>query len=181
METQTKQWYAVYTRSRCEKKADGILLQKGIETFCPLHKVERRWSDRRKIIEVPVFKSYVFVRITEDERVNVLHTEGVLNFVQNLGKPAIIKDYEIDLIKQFLSEGPSSVSVEPDTMLSANDRVMIKQGVFMDNIGTVMKTRSKKIYVRLESLGRMMVVEFPAGHVSLISKKQPAAAELKNV
>lgn len=175
METGTKKWYAVYTRPRWEKKVYNILLQKGIESFCPLHKVERRWSDRRKIIEDPVFKSYVFVRIDEDDRLNVLQTDGVMNFVHFLGTPAIIKEYEIDLIKQFLFEGPSSISVEPDTSLSVNDKVLIRQGVFMDNTGTVLQARSKKIYVQLESLGRMMVVEFPAGHVSLISKHESGA------
>src|SRR5436305_10048529 len=99
---QIKQWFAIYTKPRWEKKVDGLLLRKGIESWCPLQKVERQWSDRKKIINDPIFKSYVFVRIKPEERLPVLQTEGVLNFVHFLGKPAVIKDEEVANIKSYL-------------------------------------------------------------------------------
>ncbi|WP_288097404.1 transcription termination/antitermination NusG family protein, partial [Hydrotalea sp.] len=71
----------MYTKPRWEKKSDNILLQKGIESWCPVQKVERQWSDRKKIIEVPLFRSYVFVRINEMERIAVLDTDGIINFI----------------------------------------------------------------------------------------------------
>ena len=58
-----KKWYALYTKPRWEKKIDSVLIRKGVESWCPLQKIERQWSDRKKIIEDPLFKSYVFVRI----------------------------------------------------------------------------------------------------------------------
>ena len=99
---QEKRWYAVYTRPRWEKKSDGILLRKGIMSWCPTQKVERYWTDRKKIIEDPLFRSYVFVNINEEDRVNVLMTEGIINFVYYLGEHAIIRDEEIENIKRFL-------------------------------------------------------------------------------
>jgi transcription antitermination factor NusG len=76
-----KKWYAIYTKPRWEKKVNTILSQKGIESWCPIQRIERQWSDRKKIVEEPLFKSYVFVRISEAEKNEVIITGGVLNFV----------------------------------------------------------------------------------------------------
>ena len=70
----TKKWLAVYTRPRWEKKVDQLLKEKGTESYCPLNKVRRKWSDRVKLIEEPLFKSYVFVKIDDLERTQVRMT-----------------------------------------------------------------------------------------------------------
>ena len=85
----SSRWFAIYTRPRWEKKVNHLLLQKGIESYCPLNKVRRKWSDRIKTIEEPLFKSYVFVRIADEERTPVRMTNGVVNFVYWNGKPAL--------------------------------------------------------------------------------------------
>ena len=166
MNERIKQWYALYTKPRWEKKVDSILLRKGIESWCPLQKVERQWSDRKKIIEDPLFKSYVFVHIAEEERLTVLQTDGVLNFVHYLNRPAIIRDDEIMLIKSFLSEKEAFISVQSLQSFRENDKVVVKKGVFMDQEGTVIRLGSKKIYVKLESLQQLMIVEFPISYVA---------------
>ncbi len=166
MNDRIKQWYALYTKPRWEKKVDSILLRKGIESWCPLQKVERQWSDRKKIIEDPLFKSYVFVHIAEEERLTVLQTDGVLNFVHYLNRPAIIRDDEIMLIKSFLSEKEAFISVQSLQSFRENDKVVVKKGVFMDQEGTVIRLGSKKIYVKLESLQQLMIVEFPISYVA---------------
>src|SRR5436305_5342815 len=97
-------WYAKYTHPRWKKKVNGVLLQKGIESYCPLNKVRRKWSDRIKTIEEPLFKSYVFVKVEEEERASIRMTSGVVNFVYWNGKPAIIKEKEIQTIRRFLDE-----------------------------------------------------------------------------
>ena len=79
MNENIKNWFAIYTMPRWEKKVHSRLLRKDIRSWCPMQKVERRWSDRKKIIEDPIFKSYVFVQIHEEERLTVLQTDGVLN------------------------------------------------------------------------------------------------------
>ena len=167
-----KNWFAIYTKPRWEKKVDSILLRKGIESWCPVQKVERKWSDRRKVIDDPVFKSYVFVRITSEERLSVLQTEGVLNFVHFLGKPAVIKDEEVANVKLYLLEKDVKISVESLRAFAENDKVIIRQGVFMDNTGTVLKAGMRKIYVRLESLEQVMIVEFPVSYVEGLDLKR---------
>ncbi|MES2005314.1 MAG: UpxY family transcription antiterminator [Bacteroidota bacterium] len=161
-----KKWYALYTKPRWEKKIDAALIRKGIESWCPLQKVERQWSDRKKIIEDPLFKSYVFVRIDNTERTKVLMTDGVLNFVYYLGKPAVIKDDEVDIIKKYLSEKDASISIISQDGFREETRIKVNHGVFMGNEGTVLRGGKKKVYVKLESLGQVMVVEFPAEFLS---------------
>jgi transcription antitermination factor NusG len=165
MNDMNKNWFALYTKPRWEKKVDSILIRKGIESWCPVQKVERTWSDRRKVIEDPIFKSYVFVHINEDERLPVLQTDGVLNFVHFMGKPAVIKDEEVANVKMYLLEKDVRISVESLSNFEENDKVIIRQGIFMDNTGTVLKAGSRKIYVRIESLEQVMIVEFPTSYV----------------
>lgn len=163
-----KKWYALYTKPKWEKKVDSLLIRKSIESWCPVQIVERQWTDRKKKIEDPLFKSYVFVHISEDERVKVLQTDGVLNFVHYLGKPAIIKDEEIALIKQYLEAENIKLEITSLEGFKENTKVKIRAGVFMDNIGTVVRSKKKKVYVKLESLMQVMIVEFPAEYLNPI-------------
>jgi transcription antitermination factor NusG len=161
-----KKWFALYTKPRWEKKIHSVLLDKGIESWCPLQKTERQWSDRKKIIEQPLFRSYVFVRISAGEKVTVLSTDGVLNFVYYCGKPAIIRDEEVSLIKQYLSEKDVTLSIINAEGFSDQATVRVNHGVFMGKEGMVVRGGKKKVYVKLESLGQIMIVEFPATHLS---------------
>lgn len=163
-----KKWYALYTKPRWEKKIDSVLLRKGVESWCPLQKVERQWSDRKKIIEDPLFKSYIFVRIAPSEKVKVLSTDGVLNFVHYLGKPAIIKDEEVATIKNYLAEKDARITILTEEGFKEEMRIKVNHGVFMGNEGTVIRGGKKKVYVKLESLGHVMVVEFPAEYLSVL-------------
>ena len=163
-----KKWYAVYTKPRWEKKIDSVLIRKGIESWCPLQKIERQWSDRKKIIEYPLFKSYVFVRISNEEKTKVLMTDGVLNFVHYLGKPAVIKNDEVDTIKRYLAEKDASIFIISQEGFVEETKIRVNHGVFMGNEGTVLRSGKKKVYVKLESLGQVMVVEFPAEFLSPI-------------
>ena len=166
METKNeKHWYAVYTRPRSEKSVDALLQKKFIESWCPLQKVERQWSDRKKKILQPLFTSYVFVHVNVQQRAAVLQTDGVLNFVHYLGKPAMIRDEEIQQIKSYLKEGEAEITTQSWESLEEDIKVQITQGVFMQNTGTVVKSGKKRLYVKLESLGQVMVVEFPANYV----------------
>ena len=134
----------------------------------PITKSRTAVERQKKIIEDTLFKSYVFVHIAEEERLQVLQTDGVLNFVHYLGKPAVIKDEEINLIKSYLKEKDAVISTQSWESLEPDIRVKVKHGIFMDNTGTVLRASKKKVYVRLESLGQVMVVEFPADYLSPI-------------
>ena len=153
--TPVRKWLAVYTRPRWEKKVNQLLQEKGLESYCPLNKVRRKWSDRIKIVEEPLFKSYVFVKVTDEDQLKVRMTNGVLNFVYWLGKPAIIKQVEIDRIKRFLNEF-DNVQAEPMD-IKADDKVIITSGILMDKAAKVLRNMGNRVEVEIESLGYKLV------------------------
>jgi transcription antitermination factor NusG len=161
-------WYAIYTRPRWEKKVNSLLTQKGVESYCPLNKVRRKWSDRIKTIEEPLFKSYVFVKITEEERANVRMTNGVVNFVYWNGKPAIIKEKEIDTIKRFLDEHEYVQAVK--TNLKPDDRVLVTAGPMMDKEGKVLEVKNKTAKVCIDSLGYMLIAYIDKSKLITVQK-----------
>lgn len=151
----TKKWLALYTRPRWEKKVHALLTEKGIESYCPLNKVRRKWSDRVKVVEEPLFKSYVFVNVTESERMQVRLTNGAVNFIYWNGKPAQIRDKEIAAIKRFLDEHEDVELVPME--LKPHQRVIVQSGTLMGQQAEVMELRKKKAKVRIESLGYTLV------------------------
>jgi transcription antitermination factor NusG len=165
---QTQQWYAVYTRSRWEKKVSEILNKKGIVNYCPLNRVLRQWSDRKKVVHEPLFTSYVFVYINEKEQTQLRQTPGIINFVYWLKKPAVIRDVEIDMIRRFLHEH-EHVQLEK-TSVNVNDMVRVIGGPLMEQEGQVIAVKNKTIRLVLPSLGYMMSAEVETANVEVISK-----------
>lgn len=151
----TKKWLAIYTRPRWEKKVNQLLSEKGFESYCPLNKVRRKWSDRVKIVEEPLFKSYVFVKATDEDRTEVRMTTGAINFVYWNGKPAVIREKEINAIKRFLNEY-ENVEARP-VDVKVNQRVRITNGSFMDQEGKVLDIKHKQVKVAIDSLGYILV------------------------
>lgn len=151
----SRKWLAVYTRPRWEKKVNQLLTEKGIESYCPLNKVRRKWSDRIKIVEEPLFKSYVFVRVNEDDKTVVRMTNGAINFVYWNGKPALIREKEIIAIKRFLNEYENVEAVPADVKI--DQRVRITNGTLMDQEGKVLDVRQKIAKVAIDSLGYILV------------------------
>jgi transcription antitermination factor NusG len=148
-------WYAIYTRPRWEKKVNLLLTEKGVESYCPLNRVKRKWSDRVKTVQEPLFKSYVFVKVSDEEKTAVRMTTGVINFVYWDKKPAIIKEKEIQNIKRFLDEH-ENIQVCP-MELKLNDRVRVIAGSLMDREGGVLGLRRKTVKVAIDSLGYVLV------------------------
>lgn len=163
-----RKWFAVYTRPRWEKKVYKLLQEKGIETYCPLNKVHRKWSDRMKIVEEPLFKSYVFVKVTEEEKNPVRMTHGVVNFVYWLGKPAIIKEKEIEVIKRFLNEH-HDVEVTPID-IKPGKKILVQGGILMGQEGTVKSVHHKKVEVIIESIGFALTAYVDKSKVIVIDK-----------
>ncbi len=151
----SKKWLAIYTRPRWEKKVNQLLTEKGFESYCPLNKVKRKWSDRIKVVEEPLFKSYVFVKVAEKERTEVRMTSGAINFVYWNGKPAVIKEKEINAIRRFLNEYAYVEARPMDVRL--NQRVRIINGTLMDKEGKVLELRHKTAKIAIESLGYILV------------------------
>jgi len=134
---------------------DELLKGKGVESYCPLNKVRRKWSDRIKIIEEPLFKSYVFVKLSDADRTRVRMTDGVINFVYWNRKPAVIRQSEINAIKRFLNEY-ENVEVHP-MEFRQHQRVMITAGPLMDQVGSVLDVNRKMVKVAIDSLGYILV------------------------
>lgn len=151
----TRKWLAIYSRPRWEKKVNQLLIEKGLESYCPLNKVRRKWSDRVKLVEEPLFKSYVFVKVSEEDRTAVRMTPGVVNFVYWNGRPALIREKEINAIKRFLNEY-ENVEVE-SINLRVDQRVKIITGPLMDQEGHVMSVHHRTVKVAIDSLGYMLV------------------------
>lgn len=144
------QWYLIYTKSNSEKKVGAFLNKKGILTYCPLMSSVRQWSDRKVTIEIPIFTSYVFVNIDLSQYREVRMTPGVLNFVYWQGKPAIVKDKEMDSIKRFIKEyNHLSFTV---TQLKHGNRVTIPSGIFKDQPAIVQTVKKNKVILELVNL-----------------------------
>ncbi len=163
----TKQWYAVYTKPRWEKKTSYLLEKKQIENYCPLNKVVRQWSDRKKTVLEPLFKSYVFIYASEAEHLAVKQTDGVLNFVYWLGKPAVIREEEIDIIKKFLNEH-ENIRIE-QISVNIKDTVRILSGPLTMMEGEIIELRNQSVKILLPSLGFAMVAEVEKVNVEVIT------------
>lgn len=133
-----------------------MLKEKGFESYCPLNKVRRKWSDRIKLIEEPLFKSYVFVKTDDASRTQIRMTNGVINFVYWDGRPAVIKEKEIATIKRFLDEH-ENVEVQSMNVVEVNQRVKVTHGPLMDQEGRVIDIRHKVVKVAIDSIGYVLV------------------------
>src|SRR5438045_5587174 len=119
-------WYALYTRPRHEKQVFQELCNKGINAFLPTYKVRRRWSDRYKIVEEPLFKNYLFVNVDFDTRYHdTLRPYGAVGFITFDGKPAQIPDNEIEAIRRLVE---SELPYDPHPYLKVGRKVRVRSG-----------------------------------------------------
>lgn len=161
-------WYVVYTRPRWEKKVASLLAEKGIPHYCPLNKVQKQWSDRKKVVMEPLFKGYVFVQVNEQKKWDIRLVDGILNYVYWLGKPAIVREEEIDTIKKFLQEF-NDVEVV-NASLDTHDTVLVKQGVLMNYKGIVLEVMGNRARVNIESMGLGLSAVFDVKNLELVRK-----------
>lgn len=173
---ENKKWFAVYTRPRWEKKVAEILTRRKIENYCPINKVVRQWSDRKKVIHEPLFTSYVFVRVSESDITSLKQSNGVINVVYWLGKPAVIRDSEIEAIRKFLSE---HLNIKLEQMpVNVNDKVRVLSGPLMELEGQVLSVKNRAVKVALPSLGYLMFAEVETTNVEVIQHVIPIEREI---
>lgn len=159
-----KEWYVIYSKPRWEKKVAQLLTEQEIENYCPLNIVRKKWSDRIKKVEVPLFTSYVFVRISEGEKTAVRETLGVINFVYSENKPAVVKDKEIERIQRFLSEFENVEVVAG--LLQKDQRIVVNSGLFIEKEGRVVDVQNNKVIVEIDSLGYSLTAAFNRSEIS---------------
>ena len=148
-------WNVLYTKSKTEKKVYERLSNQGIHVYCPCQRILKKWSDRKKWVDEPVFKSYIFVKSPESEskKLQILNTPGVVRFLYWLGQPAQVRQIEIDAIRNFLGEYQSVESVSFDVGLKLN----VKQGVLKGSEGVVLYQTKNEVVLRVEKLGMSLI------------------------
>lgn len=144
-------WYVLYTSPRAEKQVRDRLQAKGIDCWLPLHRTPRKWSDRVKMIDIPLYNSYIFVHTTEANLHELYKVYGVNRIVHYNGKPAIIRQNEIDAIKYFLQQAAERTLVE-------GEEVEILCGSLKNISGVVKTIKRKHLILFIESINATVCV-----------------------
>ena len=165
LKTGKYKWYPVYTKPRAEKKACEALLNKGIEAYLPLRRQLKQWSDRKKWVEEPFIKSYVFVHIAEHEQAAVLMTRGIARFIYFGSKIAAMPDRQIDDLKLLMT---SSLELEvTEENLLPGEKIILKAGPLKGMTGEIISYRSQKqLALRLENLGCSIIIHVAASLIN---------------
>lgn len=154
-------WYAIYVRSRTEKKVNEALNKLGIENYLPLITEVRQWSDRKKKVTLPAISCYVFVRIDmKTDKLTVLNCDNVVGFVSERRTPHAIADREIEMMKKALSDNEAIVTFETKQLV-VGEKVIIEGGIMEGYEGVVIESVGKKKYlISLENAGFDMILEY---------------------
>ncbi|WP_443938135.1 UpxY family transcription antiterminator [Pedobacter sp. MW01-1-1] len=165
----TYKWYPVYTRSRAEKKAFEGLQNKQITAYLPLKKTLKQWSDRKKLIEEPLIKSYLFVYMSAKEHAEVLMTNGIARFVYFSGKIASIPEKQIEDLKLLLATEADLEIFEHD--IKPGEKVLIKAGPFKGIIAELVSVQNKqRIILRLQDMGYSININTSVAFVEPLHK-----------
>jgi transcription antitermination factor NusG len=149
-------WYVVYTKPKWEKKVAERLNEIGVVTYCPLVTKVSQWSDRKKIVSVPLFNSYIFVQIAEKDRNRIFEVTGAVRYLFWLGKAAIVKDAEIETIKEWLAV-PDVYEVTLDSW-KKGDTIVLDSGPFISQSAIIQEVKQNHYILILESLGCVLKV-----------------------
>ncbi|MEH6307445.1 UpxY family transcription antiterminator [Olivibacter sp. CPCC 100613] len=163
-----RQWIAIYTRPKWEKKVNQFLQQQGIAAFCPLIKTKRQWADRKKIVEIPLFSSYVFAEVNQLEQYQVEQAAGVVGVVYHCGKPATITENEINRIKTLLRENYEDLESISFDHVSPGDRIKVKAGVLSDWQGEVIMVKGKSVVMVLEQFNCALIAKVDVSQRNLL-------------
>jgi len=151
-----KNWYVLYTKPRNEKKAALDLEKMGVTVYCPLVTEIHHWSDRKKKVEVPLIKSYIFVQIEEKNREIVFQAPGIVRYIFWLHKPAIVREQDIDTLKEWLSGEITEAHVE---RLQQGDRMLIPSGPLQGKEGVVEQINKNRIQLLMPDLGMKITLK----------------------
>lgn len=162
-----KKWFALYTKSRSEKKVNQELINKGIDCYLPLEKKLKLWSDRKKWIEEPFIRSYIFVNIEESNLQKALNTPGVVTVIRFSGKPAPVREEQIKTIQSILS---SSEKYELSTeKFEPKEKVEVTQGSLKGLVGEMVHHLNKyKVLVRIESINQNILIKINPSYLKKV-------------
>ncbi len=150
-------WYAAYTCSRHEKQVSRQLRDRDIACFLPTYQTVRHWKDRKKEIEIPLFPGYVFVHISQAERLRVLQVSGIVQLVTFNGRPVPLGDNEIESLRNGIANG---VSPEPHPYLKVGRRVRVKYGPLAGVEGFLVRRKDKyRVVICIDLIMRSIAAE----------------------
>lgn len=156
---------------RAEKKVHDKLITKGFEAYVPLCESIRFWSDRKKKIKIPIISGIVFVRLKADQLTPALATSGVVNVIRYMGRPAVIRDYEIDNLK-ILTEQSSGYGILEQPVYEEGEKVMVVQGSFYGLIAQFVRTQGKfRVVVEIKALNSFIEVNVPVSFLQKLNQK----------
>ncbi|MCU4165035.1 UpxY family transcription antiterminator [Carboxylicivirga caseinilyticus] len=151
-------WYALYTKSRAEKKVLEQLTNMGIKAYLPMKKILRQWSDRKKWVEMPVISSYIFVNILKEDYRKVFEANGVVAYVSYKGHACTIPDSDIEAMRRTI-ENQLDFDVETD-QLKKGQTITVTSGPLKGITGEVLEVQgAKKLYLRISNIGYTLVVD----------------------
>ena len=156
---QNSKWHVLYTKPRHEIKALERLAQKGFEVYCPMKTTLKQWSDRKKKVSVPLLPSYIFIKITEKKRATPLTDPSVLNYIFWLGKPAIVRDSEIDTLKGIILK--DKFQEFEIIKLKTGDKIEIKKGLIKSKNAIIKTVSNNYVTAELIELGMTIVLKKP--------------------
>lgn len=164
-----RNWYALYTKPRHEFRAKEQLSSVSVEHYLPTFMKTKQWSDRKKKIEEPLFRGYIFIYANEKERLTSLEQTAVVRTISFKGKPAVIPDWEIENLKKVLSESPEVIV---SNKIETGAHVKITSGPFngVEGIVTEYKKDEKYLAVSVELLQRSVLVRLPKESVLKIKE-----------
>lgn len=163
-----KQWFALYTKSRAEKRVEELLREKGIETYLPLEKKLKQWSDRKKMVEEPLIRSYIFVYIQMKDLLFAVQTQGVVLAVKFRGQPEPIPESQINALKLLLDgDAPYELSSE---IFRKGEMVEVSRGKLKGLHGELIDhINEKKVLIRLETIQQNILVHI---HPAFLEKSR---------
>src|SRR5580704_14887280 len=160
-------WYAIYTRHQHEKMVAQNLTSKGFETFLPLYATTHNWKDRTKVLSLPLFPCYVFLKGGIERRLQILTTPGVFGLVSSAGQPAAIPDIEVEAIRRVVESG---VRVEAHPYLKCGNWVKVKCGPLTGIEGILVRKKNiSRLVLSVEMLGTAAAIEVEAFQVEEVN------------
>ena len=149
-------WFVLYTKPHHELKVANNLRKIGIRTYCPVFNQIKQYSDRKKKVEKPLLQSYVLVKIEDKERKEVFNVAGVVRYLYWLGKPAIVREHEVEMMEKYLSGVYQDLLI---TKIKKGINYKISEGPFIGQEGKVVNLFKNRIKLELPSLGILVTLK----------------------
>lgn len=163
-----KRWCIIYTKSRGEKKLIQELSKCNVNSYLPLMKQERIWSDRKKIIQIPVFPSYVFVEVNNKNYYLALQCNNAVKYVYQGNKPAYILETEIDQLKIIEQKSDGNWS-STNRLFSKGELIYLSKGPLKGMTGKIVKINNKEIFtLRIEAMNKSVILNLSYNEILAI-------------